>query len=72
MAHILYVEDDEVLGFVTKDNLELNGMTVSHAQTGNEAVKMFRNDTFDLCLIDVMLPEMDGFAVAEENPKSAF
>lgn len=66
MAHILYVEDDEVLGFVTKDNLELNGMTVSHAQTGKEAVKMFRNDTFDLCLIDVMLPEMDGFAVAEE------
>ena len=66
MAHILYVEDDEVLGFVTKDNLELNGMTVSHAKDGKEAVKMFRNDHFDMCLIDVMLPEMDGFAVAEE------
>lgn len=66
MAHILYVEDDEVLGFVTKDNLELNGMKVSHAKDGKEAVKMFRSDQFDMCLIDVMLPEMDGFAVAEE------
>jgi len=64
--HILYVEDDEVLGFVTRDNLELNGMKVSHAKTGSEAVQMFRNDQFDLCLIDVMLPEMDGFQVAEE------
>jgi len=66
MSHILYVEDDEVLGFVTKDNLELNGLKVSHAKTGKEAIKLFRNDQFDLCLIDVMLPEMDGFAVAEE------
>ena len=66
MPHILYVEDDEVLGFVTKDNLELNGMRVSHAKTGSEAINFFRNDQFDLCLIDVMLPEMDGFAVAEE------
>jgi len=66
MSHILYVEDDEVLGFVTKDNLELNGMKVSHAKTGKGAIKMFREDSFDLCLIDVMLPEMDGFAVAQE------
>lgn len=66
MSHILYVEDDEVLAFVTKDNLELNGMKVSHAKTGKDAMKMFREDNFDLCLIDVMLPEMDGFAVAQE------
>ena len=66
MSHILYVEDDEVLAFVTKDNLELNGMKVSHAKTGKDAMKMFREDSFDLCLIDVMLPEMDGFAVAQE------
>jgi two-component system response regulator VicR len=65
MSHILYVEDDEVLAFVTKDNLELNGMKVSHAKTGKDAMKMFREDSFDLCLIDVMLPEMDGFAVAQ-------
>lgn len=66
MAQILYVEDDEVLGFVTKDNLELNGLKVDHAKTGKEAVSFFRNNQYDLCLVDVMLPEMDGFAVAEE------
>jgi DNA-binding response OmpR family regulator len=66
MSHILYVEDDEVLSFVTKDNLELNGLTVTLARDGKEAIKLFRNDIFDLCLIDVMLPELDGYSVAEE------
>ncbi|MBT8234336.1 MAG: response regulator transcription factor [Saprospiraceae bacterium] len=64
--HILYVEDDEVLSFVTKDNLELNGYQVTHAKDGEEAVKFFRNDIFDLCLVDVMLPHKDGFEVATE------
>lgn len=64
--HILYVEDDEVLSYVTKDNLELNGFAVSHAATGKEAIRLFKQGTYDLCLVDVMLPEMDGFAVAEE------
>jgi len=64
--HILYVEDDETLSFVTKDNLELNGYQVTHASDGKEAVQLFKKDIFDLCLLDVMLPEMDGYAVAEE------
>ena len=62
---ILYVEDDEVLSFVTKDNLELNGFQVTHAKDGKEAIQLFKKDSFDLCLIDVMLPEIDGFEVAE-------
>ncbi len=65
-AHLLYVEDDETLGFVTKDNLELNDFKVSHAKDGKEALRMFSNDSFDLCLIDVMLPELDGYSVAKE------
>jgi len=65
-ANILYVEDDEVLGFVTKDNLELNGYNVTHAKDGIEAVNLFKNGSFDLCLVDVMLPLKDGFTVAEE------
>lgn len=64
-AHILYVEDDEVLSFVTKDNLELNGYNVTHAKDGKEAISFFKKDKFDLCLVDVMLPEIDGFQVAE-------
>lgn len=63
--HILYVEDDEVLSFVTKDNLELNGYAVTHAKDGREAIQFFKKDSFDLCLVDVMLPEIDGFEVAE-------
>ena len=51
---------------VTKDNLELNGYQVTHASDGKEAVRLFKKDLFDLCLLDVMLPEMDGYAVAEE------
>ena len=42
-AHILYVEDDEVLSFVTKDNLELKGYKVTHAKDGKEAIKIFKN-----------------------------
>jgi len=63
--HILYVEDDETLSFVTKDNLELNGYQVTHAKDGRQAIQVFKKDTFDLCLVDVMLPEVDGFEVAE-------
>jgi DNA-binding response OmpR family regulator len=65
-AHILYVEDDETLSFVTKDNLELNGYKVTHAADGKSAITLFKNGTYDLCLIDVMLPEIDGYKVAEE------
>ena len=64
--HILYVEDDETLSFVTKDNLELNGFKVTHAIDGQKAISIFKKDTFDLCLLDVMLPEMDGYEVAQE------
>jgi len=64
--HILYVEDDETLSFVTKDNLELNEFKVTHAKDGKEAVQLFKKGTFDLCLVDVMLPELDGYSVAEE------
>ena len=58
-AHILYVEDDETLSYVTKDNLELNGYKVTHAPDGKSALSLFKKDAFDLCLVDVMLPEID-------------
>lgn len=64
--HILYVEDDETLSFVTKDNLELNGYKVTHALDGKEAINLFKKDQYDLCLVDVMLPEVDGYTVAQE------
>lgn len=64
-ARILYVEDDEYLSFVTKDNLELRGYNITLCKDGKEALHTFDNNSFDLCILDVMLPETDGFALAQ-------
>jgi two-component system, OmpR family, response regulator VicR len=68
-AHLLYVEDDESLSFVTRDNLELQGYKVTYCETGSQAMNTVRQDEFDLCILDVMLPDFDGFAIAEEIRK---
>ncbi len=69
-AKILYVEDDETLGFVTKDNLELNGYAITHCKDGRAALQQINEEQFDLCILDVMLPEIDGFTLAKEIRKS--
>jgi DNA-binding response OmpR family regulator len=61
---ILFAEDDMSLGFVTKDNLELQGYEVAHCENGQSAWEAFRSQDFDLCVFDVMLPKLDGFALA--------
>ena len=63
---ILYVEDDDSLGFVTKDNLEMQGYEVSHFSCGAEALKMIKIHSYDLAILDIMLPEIDGFTLAQE------
>lgn len=63
-SKILYVEDDPTLSFVTKDNLEMNGYDVTHCENGKIALDRFQNEKFDICIFDVMLPEMDGFELA--------
>ncbi len=63
---ILLVEDDQTLNFIIKDNLEQNGYVVTSAEDGELAMKAFKSDKFSLCLLDVMLPKKDGFAVAKE------
>lgn len=65
-SRILYVEDDETLSFVTKDNLELHGYEVDHFMDGESAVDAFYAGQYDLCILDVMLPKMDGFTIAEK------
>jgi DNA-binding response OmpR family regulator len=62
--HLLYVEDDESLSFVTRDNLELKGYQITHCLSGKEAADLIQESSFDLCILDVMLPEMDGFELA--------
>lgn len=60
---ILYVEDDNTLAFLTSDNLE-QYYNVVHFANGRDAFEAFKNEDFDLCILDVMLPEMDGFELA--------
>lgn len=63
---ILLVEDDTNLGFVIKDNFEQNQFEVVLCVDGEEALKCFSSETFDLCILDVMLPKMDGFELAKQ------
>lgn len=65
-AHLLYVEDDESLSFVTRDNLELQGYQITHCATGQEAMHVIEQNSpkIDLYILDVMLPDIDGFAIA--------
>ena len=70
-AHLLYVEDDESLSFVTRDNLELQGYQITHCMDGKEAMETLEkaNYDFDLCILDVMLPHVDGFTIGQEIRK---
>ncbi len=63
-ARILYVEDDEALSYVTRDNLELRGYMVDFCEDGIKALEMMATRVYDLCILDVMLPRMDGFTLA--------
>lgn len=69
MAHLLYVEDDESLSFVTRDNLELQGFDVTHCADGSQAMSAIKENHYDLCILDVMLPDVDGFTIAQEIRK---
>lgn len=60
---ILYAEDDATLAFLTADNLE-QYYEVAHYDNGNAALTAFTQNDFDLCILDVMLPGMDGFELA--------
>jgi two-component system alkaline phosphatase synthesis response regulator PhoP len=62
---ILLVEDEENLHEALKLNLELEGYGVSSAFDGAAALKAIANEYFDLLILDIMLPEMDGLAVTE-------
>lgn len=62
--HILLVEDDLNLGFLMAENLDAKGIKVTHAKTGKEALDAIAKGGFDLCILDIMLPEIDGFVLA--------
>ena len=61
---ILYAEDDECLAFLTKDSLEMNNFRVFHFNNGQDCLDAFHNEHFDICVLDIMLPQLDGFDIA--------
>jgi len=64
--HILLCEDDTNLGMVLKNYLELNDYDVILERDGRLGLAAFQREKFDICLLDVMMPNMDGFTLAEE------
>lgn len=62
---ILLAEDDVNFGMMLKFFLEMNGFQIMLCENGNLAVEAIRDNDFDLCILDVMMPYLDGFTVAE-------
>ena len=64
-AHkILYAEDDATLAFLTRDYLLQQQYEVDHFSNGDECLKAFTKGDYAICLLDVMMPGLDGFALA--------
>ncbi len=63
---VLLAEDDLSLGYVIKDNLIDAGYDVVLCADGQTAIEKFSKESFDICLLDVMMPNKDGFAVAKK------
>jgi DNA-binding response OmpR family regulator len=63
---ILLVEDDSNLNTLLKEFLTVKGYDVSQTFNGEEGFAQFRSKKFDVCLIDIMMPKMDGFTLAKK------
>lgn len=74
--HILLAEDDVDFGNLLKQYLEISGYKATWVKDGKEALDVFQKEVFDICVLDVMMPKMDGFAFAEQlivlNPEVPF
>jgi two-component system, OmpR family, response regulator len=68
-VRIFLVEDDLSFGSVLKSYLELNDYAVEWVDDGKYAIDHFRRGIFDICILDVMLPHVDGFTIAAEIRK---
>lgn len=71
MAHILVVDDEEHLRTIFEQYLTHDGHTVSTADNGQNAIKLFKNNHFDLVITDIVMPEQDGLGLLNELRKLA-
>lgn len=76
MKRILLAEDDADFANVLKQYLELYSYEVTLAEDGEIALNYYKNQTFDICIFDVMMPKLDGFSLADKiskiNPDTPF
>jgi two-component system, OmpR family, response regulator len=63
---ILLVEDDASMGYLVKEYLDMMGFEVTLVTEGGEAMPIFNKEVFQICLLDVMLPQKDGYSIATE------
>ena len=63
---ILFVEDDPNLSMILQDYLEMIGYSVNRARDGEEGLRYFMSGSYDLLILDVMMPKKDGFSLAED------
>ncbi len=68
-ATILFAEDDSSLAFIVKDTLEDEGYKVVHCADGQTAIDIFDKTKFDICILDIMMPNKDGYTVAKKIRK---
>lgn len=66
---ILLVEDDTSLGFIISDQLKAEGYNVTLCSDGAEGFQRFTEDTYHMCIFDVMMPKKDGFTLAKDIRK---
>ncbi len=67
---ILIAEDDRDFGNILSQYITISGFEVTLGRDGKEAWELFNKDKFDICVLDVMMPEMDGFTLAEKIKES--
>lgn len=69
MMKVLIVDDEEMIRGVLKEYVEFEGGTAYEAADGMQAVKLCRDNDFDIILMDVMMPRLDGFSAVKEIKK---
>ncbi|GEP92830.1 DNA-binding response regulator, OmpR family, contains REC and winged-helix (wHTH) domain [Chitinophaga terrae (ex Kim and Jung 2007)] len=69
MAKVLLIEDEVQLGQIVKDSLEMRGFEMLYAADGREGLKLFQQERPDVVVLDIMMPNMDGFTVTSEIRK---
>lgn len=62
---LLLVEDDASLGYLLSEYLKMKNFSIVWVKNGNDALAILKEQQFDLCLLDIMMPEMDGYKLAE-------